>query len=109
MVWQIISEKGEAKDSHIFESSVETFPGWERYYIMTYYSDYLERMDDLEVIKKGADFYASISLDESAGWLAFFQPVIYPVSVVFIVKIWMHRMKLHKLYGQKPSLILMDY
>ncbi|MBK6729458.1 MAG: M1 family metallopeptidase [Bacteroidetes bacterium] len=72
VVWQIISEKGEAKDSHIFESSVETFPGWERYYIMTYYSDYLERMDDLEVIKKGADFYASISLDESAGWLAFF-------------------------------------
>ena len=71
-VWQIISEKGDAKDSFIFESAAKTFSGWERYYIMIYYSEYLKRMSDLEVIQKGADFFADISIDDTSGWLSFF-------------------------------------
>lgn len=71
-VWQIMSEKGDAKDSYIFENAANTFSGWQRYYIMIFYSDYLKRMNDLEIIKKGADFFADISNDDNAGWLTFF-------------------------------------
>lgn len=71
-VWQVIADKGDAKDSKVFETAAELFSGWERYYIMIYYSEYLKRMSDLEVIKKGADFFAGISADDNSGWLSFF-------------------------------------
>ncbi|MFN3939334.1 MAG: M1 family aminopeptidase [Chitinophagales bacterium] len=71
-VWQIIAAEGDAKDSKVFETATTLFSGWERYYIMIYYSEFLKRMSDFEVIKKGADFFAGISADNYSGWLSFF-------------------------------------
>lgn len=72
IVWQIIAERGDESDSHLFESSAKNFSGWERYYILDSYSAYLERIHNFEIIKNGVDYLAGISMDDSAGWLAFF-------------------------------------
>jgi aminopeptidase N len=72
-VWEILSTEGNPKDNDYFLEMFRQYTGWESYYLMIYYQEFLKHQTDLYIIQKGADQFRKIGENASAdNWIAFF-------------------------------------
>lgn len=73
-VWEILSTEGNPKDNDYFLEMFRQYTGWESYYLMIYYQEFLKHQTDLDIIRKGADQFRKIGENASSAenWIAFF-------------------------------------
>ena len=71
-VWEILALNGNPKDNDYFLYQFEKISGWQVYYLLVYYQEFLKHQSDLDIIQKGANQFKAVALDESGDWITFF-------------------------------------
>ncbi len=71
-VWEILAINGNAKDNDYFLDQFNKINGWQVYYLLVYYQEFMKHQTDLAIIQKGADQFKAVALDESGDWITFF-------------------------------------